>query len=309
MKLKGVLSNKNIVLRIVVWFLLILVMTLPTMIIWRAVVGPDPSLSALKTFQVLQTFAVFIVPVLVLAYLSKERPLAWLHLTQGMSLRTVLWVMAMILVLSPGINLLSWLNEQVNLPEWLSAIEAQLQATEEAADALTRLFAEADTIPELLLNLVIMALLPAIGEELCFRGGCQGLFPDGTAGPMPEGDSPYSKRVRLRARTHVAVWVTAFLFSAMHFQFYGFIPRMLLGALLGYLLCFSGSLYVPMLAHFTNNAFAVSCFYLSGKGLVSEEAMETFGSGGTWWMGVISLIAGCLMMYFFARQQSSARHP
>ena len=300
MALKGSLARKNILIHILVWMALILLFTVPTVVIWTAVTGGNQTVSALKTLQALQTFAVFILPTLIAVWLWSDRPLHWLHLDRGMSLKTAGLVFLMMLVYSPGINLLSVLNQGITLPAWLSGVEEWLKQMEDSAMALTEQLARADTIPQLLLNLLIMAVLAAVGEELCFRGTCQGLFVDGTAGPINN---------RMRAHTHVAIWVTAFVFSAIHFQFYGFVPRMLLGALLGYLLCYSGSLYVPMLAHFTNNAIAVVSYYVAGKGLVEEEVLETFGSGDTWWVGVLSLIAGSVLLWLFVRRQSSVPRP
>ena len=300
MKLKGSLADKNFVLRLLAWIVLAVVLTAPTVLIWTSVVGFNPTVTQLKTLQVLQTFSFFILPVLGAVYLWSDRPMHWLHLDKGMSWQTAVLVVLMMLVYLPGINLLSEWNQQIDLPEWLAEVETWLKLREDEAMLLTDQFAQADTIPQLMLNLVIMAVLPAFAEELCFRGTCQGLFVNGTSGP-------YKKR--LRARTHEAIWLTAILFSAIHIQFYGFVPRMLLGALLGYLLCYSGSLYVPMLAHFTNNSVAVVSYYLTGKGLIDEKMLETLGSGETWWLGVLSLILGSVLLWLFVRRQSSAPRP
>ena len=299
MKLKGALSGKNIIIRLMTWMGLVMLLTIPTIAIWSAVVGPNPTLSQLRILQVLQSFAFFILPVLIAVWLWSDQPLRWLHLDKGMSWQTAGLVVVLIIILLPGFNLLSTINQQIVLPDWLADVESWLKLREEEATLLTERFAQADTIPQLMLNLLIMALLPAIAEEMCFRGTCQGLFVFGTAGPS------YTK-ARLRTHTHVAVWVTAVLFSTLHFQFYGFLPRLLLGALLGYMLCFSGSLYVPMLAHFTNNAFAVICFYLEGKSLLEADKVDHLGSGDTLWLGLISLAAGGALLWLFVRQQSSA---
>ncbi len=301
MTIRGSLSDKNIFVRLLVWLCMIFVLTLPTLVIWRLIAGGNPSVTALKVLQTVQTFVVFIVPVLVAAWLWSDRPVKWLHLDKGMNVQTALLVPLMMILFSPGINLLSVLNQQVVLPSWLAELEVMLKEQEDAASALTELFARADTIPQLCVNLLIMAVLPAIGEELCFRGGLQGLF--------MEKQRPTYYIGHMRARVHTSVWLTAILFSALHFQFYGFVPRMLLGALLGYLLVFSGSLYVPMLAHFTNNAIAVISYYIAGKGLVSEESIDAFGSGDTWWVGVLSLIAGSVTMWLVVQQQSSEQRP
>ena len=301
MRLRGTLSNKNIVIRLLVWWAIALLLTVPTVLIWTMAVGNHPTLTQLKTLQVLQTFAFFILPVMISVWLWSDKPLHWLHLDKGMEWQTALLVVVMMLAFSPGINLISEWNQGLNLPEWMNNLETWLQSRENEALLLTQSFAQADTIPQLLLNLLIMAVLPAFAEEMCFRGTCQGLFVGGTAGP-------YNK-AHLRAHTHEAIWVTAIVFSAIHVQFYGFVPRMLLGALLGYLLCYSGSLYVPILAHFTNNVVALVCFYIEGKGLVEEGVLDSFGSGDTWWAGVLSLTVGGVLLWLVVRRLSSAPRP
>ena len=301
MRLRGILSDKNIVIRLLVWWGIAVLLTFPTVVIWTHVAGPNPTLAQLKTLQVLQTFAFFILPVLAAAYLWSDRPLHWLHLDRGMEWQTALLVVAMMLVFSPGINLLSVWNQGINLPEWMNELEAWLQSRESEAMLLTQTFAQADTIPQLLVNLLLMAVMPAFAEEMCFRGTCQGLFVDGTA-------RPYYK-AHLRAHTHEAIWVTAIVFSAIHVQFYGFVPRMLLGALLGYLLCYSGSLYVPILAHFANNSVALICFYIEGKGMVEKGVLDSFGSGDTWWAGVLSLIIGGVLLWLVVQRLSSVPRP
>ena len=299
MRLRGILSGKNIIIRLLTWMGIVMLLTIPTIAVWTALVGPNPSLTQLKILQVLQTFSFFILPVLIAVWLWSDRPMRWLHLDKGMSWQTACLVVAVMIILLPGINLLSWINQQMVLPDWLAEVEKWLQMREDEAMLLTERFARAENIPQLMLNLLIMALLPSIAEELCFRGTCQGLFVFGTAGP-----SYYT--ARLRTHTHIAVWVTAILFSTLHFQFYGFLPRLLLGALLGYMLCLSGSLYVPMLAHFTNNAFAVICFYLEGKGLLEADKVDNLGSGDTLWVGLLSLVLGGALLWLFVRLQSSA---
>ena len=278
-----------------------MLLTVPTVLIWTMAVGNHPTVTQLKTLQVLQTFAFFILPVMISVWLWSDKPLHWLHLDKGMEWQTALLVVVMMLAFSPGINLISEWNQGLNLPEWMNNLETWLQSRENEALLLTQSFAQADTVPQLLLNLLIMAVLPAFAEEMCFRGTCQGLFVGGTAGPY--------YNAHLRAHTHEAIWVTAIVFSAIHVQFYGFVPRMLLGALLGYLLCYSGSLYVPILAHFTNNVVALVCFYIEGKGLVEEGALDSFGSGDTWWAGVLSLTVGGVLLWLVVRRLSSAPRP
>ena len=130
---------------------------------------------------------------------------------------------------------------------------------------------QVDTIWGLLANLVVIALIPAIGEELTFRGVLQQFL---------------TKRCK---NAHVAVWLSAFIFSFIHFQFYGFLPRMFLGLLLGYMFYYSGSLWTSILMHFVNNGVAVVVAFLDYKGLIDVD-YEHFGATSNIWILMLSLI-------------------
>jgi len=146
----------------------------------------------------------------------------------------------------------------------------------------------------LIYNLLLMALLPALSEETLFRGTLQQMMYKGTSSISTSNNSPNTKQ-------HVAVWVSAILFSAIHFQFYGFVPRMLLGVLFGYLLLWSGSLWLPILAHFTNNAMAVilyNIYYMQGKNV---DEIDALGTGDTLWLGILSIILTALGVYLIRK--------
>jgi hypothetical protein len=142
----------------------------------------------------------------------------------------------------------------MSLPSWLSGLENWMRESEDKAAKLTEKFLEINSGWDLFLSVVMIALLPAIGEELIFRGVLQRIF------------SEWSKNI------HVGIWSSAILFSAMHLQFYGFIPRMLLGVMLGYLLAWSGTLWLPIIAHFINNAAAVILTYMFKQQMISVDA-------------------------------------
>ena len=110
---------------------------------------------------------------------------------------------------------------------------------EELAEQLTQTLLSSDRIDILLANLFVVAILAALTEECFFRGTLQRILS------------------RFHAKPHVVIWTAAILFSAFHLQFYGFFPRMLLGAYFGYLLLWSRSIWLPIFAHFINNAIAV----------------------------------------------------
>ena len=110
---------------------------------------------------------------------------------------------------------------------------------------------------------------------------------------------------------HIAIWVTAFVFSAIHVQFSGFIPRMLMGAMFGYVLVWTGSLWVPVVMHFINNGIAVVSYQMSAvrsqmsdvSSQMSETSIaDTIGAGDTWWVGLISLVAVCGLLWLITSQ-------
>jgi membrane protease YdiL (CAAX protease family) len=174
------------------------------------------------------------------------------------------------IVAIPFINLLTDLNRQIALPEALAPVENWMKATEAQLEALTLSILNVHTIKELIINLMLVAVLAGLGEELFFRGIIQKVLSE-------------------KQNMFVAIWLAAFIFSTIHLQFYGFFPRLLLGAFFGYLLVWSNNLWLPILAHTLNNALGVVFYYLSFNG-VKVPNMDTIGTGDTIYLGVISAI-------------------
>lgn len=176
--------------------------------------------------------------------------------------RSLLYVLAIIAWISllPIVNYTASINEQMTLPESLKELEDMLKNMEKMAEELTLDLLKTDSPFMLLINMVIIAAVPAIGEEMTFRGALQKT--------IQEKLSPVS-----------AIIITSIIFSAMHFQFYGFIPRFILSIFLGLLYYFSGSIKLNMLAHFCNNAIAVFAFYIcTVAGVNIDDApTETLG--------------------------------
>ena len=132
----------------------------------------------------------------------------------------------------------------------------------------------------------MVAVLPAIGEELLFRGIVQRMF------------------VRITKNIHWGIWISAILFSAMHMQFYGFIPRMLLGALFGYLLVWSGSMWLPILGHFLNNGIAVVATFLIHNKQLSPE-VETYGSTSDSYFAAVASFAIIVALLLMIKRNNS----
>jgi membrane protease YdiL (CAAX protease family) len=219
----------------------------------------------------------FILPPVIFSLLVARRPTKYLWLNRIPGMLTIISTFILIFTILPGINWMMGINEQLSLPDWLGGIENWMRESEEEAARLTEVFLQAETIYGLLLNLFMVALLASVGEELLFRGVLLRIFTQGFR------------------NIHIAVWLSAILFSLFHLQFYGFLPRMALGVIFGYLLVWSGSLWLPILAHFINNASAVIAYYFYNNG-TSETPVESFGDVENDFLFALSLLISAIVM-------------
>lgn len=246
---------------------------------------PD-ALPIFKMIQTLSAIGTFVIPPFVIAYLFSMRPMEYLSLDKSSKAPTYVLIVAAVLVITPLINFLGEVNSHMHLPGFLKSVEDWMKASEEKMALLTEMFLKMDNTTDLIINLFMIALIPAIGEELLFRGVVQRIF--GT----------WSKNV------HIGVWTAAFLFSAMHMQFYGFIPRFLLGGLLGYLLVWSGNLWLPITAHFVNNAGAVIFAYLFQHGHIAMDP-DKIGVESDFGSVAISLALGVILFWLIWKREST----
>ena len=174
------------------------------------------------------------------------------------------------LLLIPFINALGEWNSYMKLPSFLSGLEQWMREQEDYLAQATTVLLKMPDIREMFVNIVVIAFLPALSEELMFRGVIQRQFSDW-----------FNNK-------NVAVILTAFIFSAIHVQFYGFIPRFLLGILLGYLYLWSGSLWLSVLAHFVNNGAAVVFTYLYSQQILTTNPDKV----GTEFSDIIIVLVG-----------------
>jgi uncharacterized protein len=220
----------------------------------------DPLIiSKLKYLQIVNQFALFIFPVMIFALFTGSPVSKYLKLNFRLPLVFLFLAVAIILLSIPLINWIGEINASMKLSQYMSGIEQWMRNSETQAAELTKAFLGTVSLSGFLVNLLMIAILPAIGEEFFFRGILQRLF------------SEWFKN------NHIAIFFTAFLFSAIHFQFFGFFPRFLLGLYLGYLFYWSGNLWISILVHFINNGLIVVVSYLSATGNVNID-YETFGS-------------------------------
>ncbi|NQU55543.1 MAG: CPBP family intramembrane metalloprotease [Bacteroidetes bacterium] len=250
----------------------------------------DPgTIKVLKYFQVVQAVGLFIVPPIILGRLFYGNISEYLFLNKSFTSASVLLVVVLVFVTAPFVNFVGEINSNMVFPEWLSGVEQWMKSSEEKAEEITRVFLKVDTYGGLFFNLFMIAFLPAIGEELLFRGVIQRIF------------------TKMTYNHHWGIWITAILFSALHMQFYGFVPRMFLGVLFGYLLVWSGSIWLPIFAHFLNNGFAVITMFMIDKNMLSPGIDEVGTSSGSYYMAAISLGLIVVFMLMIKRQNTGTQ--
>lgn len=226
----------------------------------------------LTIIQISSQTGLFIAPPIIFGLLMYgNRIMGKYGLTKTPDLFSSMMVIALVFLILPFVAWLIKVNMALPLPESL------VRAEENAARMIT-LFFQDSGISRLVLNLFMIALIPAIGEELFFRGIVQRLLTKG-----------------LR-NVHVAVFVTAIIFSLFHFQFEGFIPRVALGIVFGYLFVWSGNLFLPVLAHFLNNGSAVVIEFLSRRGVVGF-GYEDFGHDPSLFMILFSITVSAMVCF------------
>ncbi|WP_341227867.1 CPBP family intramembrane glutamic endopeptidase [uncultured Arcticibacterium sp.] len=178
------------------------------------------------------------------------------------------------------------MNEGMKFPEALSGLESFFKTMEDSLAEVTEYLTTFDSFIKMLVGFIVIAVVAGVGEEFIFRGLIQRKLYKGLKNP------------------HLAIWVAAFIFSAIHMQFYGFLPRLMLGALFGYFYFWTGNIWVPIVAHIFNNGFAVVMFYLSHTGAISTdlEELETFPMPAV----IASLVLTGGLIWYFRKQQSES---
>lgn len=250
------------------------------------------SVGFLKFNQLIQSIGFFIIPGILLNYLFRSRNKLYFSFGLNFDWNIVLLVLITIFVSTPFINFLLELNMQLKLPESLSGLEGLIREMEDKSQLLMDKMLVTKGIVGLLFNVFLIAVIPAIGEEFIFRGIFQQLF-----------------REWLKNK-HIAIMVTAILFSAVHFQFYGFLPRLALGIYFGYLFIWFRSIWVPVLAHFFNNAFAVVMYYLYAEQKITSNPDEIGSSLSQNWLYLIPgiiLLSSLIGLSYYLRDKKEIK--
>ena len=248
----------------------------------------DPSVSShislSRLFQIINSIGVFVVPPFIIAYLIYGKDARQFGFRKLPSIFSLVLVVVSAFVVVPVIDYLAYLNSSLELPVFMQGIEDWMRVKEDMATEITMMFLNMNGISDLVLNVVMLAILPALGEELLFRGIFQKIFID------------WSRNV------HIGIFITAFLFSAFHFQFFSFLPRFMLGMFLGYLFYWSKNIWLPILGHFVNNSAAVISYYFSSEE-AREEVLNSSGLNTSLYLVVASSVIFILLNVLIYRKE------
>jgi membrane protease YdiL (CAAX protease family) len=269
---------------------IILLLSTPADIINTTYCPESINVNVLKAIQGISAIFTFLIPAYAVAFISHPDPSHHLRINKRIDYRETIMVILLMISCIPVINLMAEWNAALNLPDALDRLEKIMITMEESAQHMQEQLLAADNSIGLVVNLIVIAVLPALGEEILFRGIIQRTLREWLKNP------------------HAAIIVTGFLFSFVHFQFFGFIPRMFLGIIFGYLLYWTGKLWIPILAHFVNNALATMWYYIYFKNEKAVPNPDEFGTSSESVFLYISIVIFIAIVYFYFYRQKRIQH-
>jgi len=241
----------------------------------------------LRYLLVVQDISFFVIPsIIILRLMNSESPKRFTEFKMPL-LKEIVLVIILTFCIFSITSFTGQLNSAMHLPHWLSGVEHWMTDLEDKADTTIDLLIVSKTFGIMMLNLITIGLAPAIAEELIFRGVFQKIF------------------YNLFKSGHAAVWISAFLFSAIHFQFFGFLPRFILGLVFGYLFFWSGTLWLPMISHFVNNAFPVILAYVQGM-----EKLNTPSDVPLWHQAIylpLPVVISFVILFYFRNKRKNTK--
>jgi uncharacterized protein len=248
---------------------------------------PDIKLP-LYIIQASSTFFGLIVGPALYAYAYEKYSVTKLFTKGSSVLLVLLTAVVVILFMIPNSRIIDW-NAHISFPVYLKGFESWARQMEDQAELVTKFLTTFGSLSEFLFAFFVIAILPGIGEELVFRGMLQ------------------TRLKQITGNYHFAIWISAALFSALHMQFFGFFPRMVLGALFGYLYAWSGNLIIPVAAHLVNNGFSLILIYLNQLGKIHVDINDSDAAPWSAVVGGSVILAGLLfyMKQLFERKTLS----
>lgn len=219
--------------------------------------GDQNVIHAVKLLQIVGALGTFIVSSFLLSFLYTGSWFAFFPFGKQVSGKAALLLILIMLAALPFVNFLTEWNMRMKIP--MEGLEHYFRQLEEQTQALMMALVQADHIPALLVNFLMIAIIPAVGEELVFRGLIQRHLTDLLKSP------------------HLAIVLASVIFSLVHLQIYSFLPRFFLGLLLGYLFYYGKTIWYPMIGHLVNNGLGVLFYYLYAKG-TADGSLEEIGT-------------------------------
>lgn len=216
--------------------------------------------TTLRIATLINDIIMFVMPPVICAVIYSYRPAEYLRVASAPGLTPLILAVGTMICSIPMMNMIIEWNEGLSLPSSLAAMESWMREAEQRAGDTVNTLMGGSSAGSLILSILIVGVLAGFSEELFFRGGIQRLLVSGRVNP------------------HVAIWVTAFLFSAIHLQFFGFFPRLLLGAFFGYLLYWTKNLWVPIVCHIFNNSIVATVTWMTARGSATSGGLNEIGT-------------------------------
>lgn len=229
--------------------------------------------------SVVQCFLAFCLPAYLLGRYCSNNWKTWLKLSTPPQMKALAGVVVVYIISMPFMEWLVEWNANIQFPESLSSLETLFKEWEKTGEDTTKILLETHGWVAVTAGVIVIGVITGFSEELFFRGGVQGIFTQSNMGK------------------HAAIWLAAIIFSTMHFQFFGFFPRLLMGVFFGYLLVWSGSIWVPVFAHVLNNSLVVLTAALSGG--ESTSILETGNADIFLGSGITVVVSAALTILFF----------
>ena len=216
--------------------------------------------TTLRIATLINDIIMFVMPPVICAVIYSYRPAEYLRVASAPGLTPLILAVGTMICSIPMMNMIIEWNEGLSLPSSVAAMESWMREAEQRAGDTVNTLMGGSSAGSLILSILIVGVLAGFSEELFFRGGIQRLLVSGRVNP------------------HVAIWVTAFLFSAIHLQFFGFFPRLLLGAFFGYLLYWTKNLWVPIVCHILNNSIVATVTWMTARGSATSGGLNEIGT-------------------------------
>ena len=249
------------------------------------ILDSDNVLVSLYLNTITQSVFAIAMPALLIVAWTNSKPLKYLKVKNGVYINEKIVFTILVFIFSYLFaSFLTIWNQGIVFPEWMRGVEKVMREMEDQALETTELLLSGKSIYSLILNIIVIAGLAAISEELFFRGAMQQFIQE----KFKNG--------------HMSVWLTALIFSIVHFQFYGFLPRLFLGAILGYLFLYTKNLWVPILLHFLNNATVIIVNFFWNDTEWYNRVEDITISPGFAFLALISLLVTIILFVVYNKR-------